>query len=436
MFDRVVLVNLARRSDRLAAFRSRQSSHGWSLPEPEIFAAIEGDRVGVPTYYRAGGGAWGCLRSHVTVLERAVMDGVGTILVLEDDLTWMGGAWDDLSRFMECVPSDWEQLMLGGQHMTDPVPVGPSVAKCVNCQRTHAYAIKARAIPDLLKLWYACNTHIDHWMGPWQAGRNVYAPERFVFGQSAGKSDISGANNPDKFWVPPSGRPPVIHLTAPRAVAAALRGRGFHGGHDRDPATDLDKGLIALAGLPAAARTTLLRRWLDTILWECASAEGTVATVWHPAVTVAEVRAAHAGDVIEVAGETVEACLAAVPSGITLRSNSAATHVVLLTAPREVAEAAKGLGFHIGHWRDGVTGQDNGLRRVAGLFGTDRTGALAEWVETVAGESLSLANGVATVWHPGIAADEVRTASGGRTVVPIHAETVADVVRQFKEAVQ
>ena len=106
IFDRVVLINLRRRPDRLAAFRRLQAEKGWRLPEPELFEAIDGGKVGEPTYYVAGGGAWGCLRSHVSILERAVMDDVASLLVFEDDVPGHDDAWDRLYRFLSAVPTD------------------------------------------------------------------------------------------------------------------------------------------------------------------------------------------------------------------------------------------------------------------------------------------------------------------------------------------
>lgn len=438
-FDRVVLINLKRRTDRIEAFRLRQASHGWELPEPEIFRAVEGNAVGVPSWYHAGGGAFGCRESHVRVLQDALMDGVERLLVLEDDVTWMDGpdgrtAWQHLADFMATVPDDWEQLMLGGQHIQHPLPFGrPGIVKCINCQRTHAYAIKRSAMQDLLKVWYSCNTHIDHRMGPWQGRRNVYAPERFIFGQAASKSDISGWNNPDKFWVPPVNQQTIIHLTAPKSVVASLRSRGFHTGHDREPVTDLDKGLVRLAETSGAVRESMLRKWVETLTWEAESSEGSVAVCWHPNVTADELRAVHVGEVAEIVGDTVEDVLDKVPSGVRLKANYAASHIVLLRADRQAAEGARKAGFHLGNWRCRDSGHDHGLQRISLLNGPPRLIELSGWVESVAREALAMEGGVAVVWHPAFTAEQVRHAAGGRKVVEIDAKTAFDVVRIFRE---
>ena len=434
-FDRVVLINLKRRTDRIESFKQRQISHNWELPNPDIFEAIEGNLVGIPSYYLAGGGAWGCLLSHTRVLEKAVMDKVDSILVLEDDVTWMSDSWEILNQFMKDVPTDWEQLMLGGQLFCDSRQevIKPGVRRVSNCQRTHAYAIRTKVIPDLLKIWYGCNTHIDHRMGPWQESRKVYAPEKFIFGQSAGKSDISGARNPDKFWIPPSTSQPVIHLTTSKEVVSTLRSRGFHTGFDIDSTTGYDKGLMNAAITKDPIRSSLIRKWLDAVLWESASMEKSIVTLWHPDITVDELRSIHSGKIIEVIGNTVEECLSQV-EGIIERHNYANTHIVHLTTNRQVAEAVQKLGFHIGNWRCQDSGHDHGLRKIASLpHNPFKSDLLKNWIDVISSEALLMDNGVPTVWHPLISSNDIRSVCSGRKVIEIEAKSVKEVIQKFRE---
>ena len=242
-FDRVVVINLKRRPDRLDAFWEEIERANWPFAKPQVFHAIDGNKVPSPHDWDAGGGAWGCMQSHRQILEQAIMDEVDKLLVLEDDMCLSSDFVQRITDFLARVPRDWGQLMLGGQHSEDSTSrVKKDIVRCTNCQRTHAYAIRGRFMRALYRQWVSTSGHCDHRMGEIQGRYRVYAPDPFIFGQAEGKSDISGAFNPRKFWVPPKRRAPVVLLNAPQAVVAELRSHGFHTGHDRHAESDIDNG--------------------------------------------------------------------------------------------------------------------------------------------------------------------------------------------------
>jgi hypothetical protein len=63
-FDQVWIINLKRREDRLARFWEGINKSHWPFRRPQVFNAIEGDKVGVPKFWQTGGGSYGCMRSH------------------------------------------------------------------------------------------------------------------------------------------------------------------------------------------------------------------------------------------------------------------------------------------------------------------------------------------------------------------------------------
>jgi len=113
-FDRVVLINLKRRPDRLEQAKLALNQCHWPFRQPEIFEAVDGTASTPRSDWKASPGAWGCLQSHHQILSKAIKDGVKRLLVLEDDIFFTQNFPEKVQRFLETVPSDWDQLMLGG----------------------------------------------------------------------------------------------------------------------------------------------------------------------------------------------------------------------------------------------------------------------------------------------------------------------------------
>lgn len=251
---RAVCMNLDRRPDRWEQFQRNCPIAG-----VERFAAIDGRKCRPPEWWRQGGGAWGCMMSHIRILEAALMDGLdqrgGVLLVLEDDALFPPDFAEKAERFLLAVPKDWDQLYFGGQHRgvraRPPQRINGEVIRPYMVNRTQAYTVRGNFLRVLYR--HLCNWpdharhprhHVDHRMELLHAcGRhNVYAPTRWIIGQAGGKSDVSGRMAQDRYWnyhlpdrqegdVPDAPRPGVAgaHEAAARGPRRKGRNRRRHG---------------------------------------------------------------------------------------------------------------------------------------------------------------------------------------------------------------
>lgn len=202
-FDRVFVVSLARRPDRLDDFWSRGPGE-WPWKVPALFEAVDGEATTPPKWFKPSAGAWGCLQSHVAIWEMQIKAGWDSVLVLEDDADFCLNAVERMQDTLDCVPDDWDQIYFGGQHLdTDVLPpetvVQDRLVRGRYINRTHAYAIRlpfAEIARDAISqsMWSSEGKfyHVDYRLGELHAtgNHNIYAPWRFCVGQGKGTSDV------------------------------------------------------------------------------------------------------------------------------------------------------------------------------------------------------------------------------------------------------
>jgi hypothetical protein len=157
-----------------------------------------------------------CLQSHRRIFEDLMheRDERGDMtwrsaLILEDDVFFLENALEQLQKFMQNVPQDWGQLYLGGQHrmkVTRTPHPGVVVGNSVN--RTHAYAISSTYVQAIYRHvsymmdYNGNNYHIDHQLERAHQRHDwpVYCPDKWICGQRAGSSNVSGKTLPAMVW--------------------------------------------------------------------------------------------------------------------------------------------------------------------------------------------------------------------------------------------
>jgi hypothetical protein len=200
-FDRVVVINLNRRPERLAGFVRRLKD--WPFKWPQRVEAADGNMSRPPEQWTAGRGAWGCQLSHHAVLSAALADGLKNILVLEDDAYPVPDFAQRAAEFLERVPDDWDGMMFGAQHLREPLPVCDGAVRCVASNRTHAYAVRGHFIKTLRDVWGLNKTdHCDLVMSSLMRVFKMYASDPLLIGQDAGESDVTAKKEPLRFLAP------------------------------------------------------------------------------------------------------------------------------------------------------------------------------------------------------------------------------------------
>lgn len=148
-FDRIRIINLARRHDRKAETAAEFASLGALIDGQRraFFEAIVPDAAGgFPN--RA---VRGCFLSHLAVLEEARRDGVGHVLVLEDDIAFVrdiGRLGQEAVRQLDGL--EWDIAYLG--HALGNQPGMPAWHRVTGPMRhAHCYAVHGQALERLTR---------------------------------------------------------------------------------------------------------------------------------------------------------------------------------------------------------------------------------------------------------------------------------------------
>jgi len=195
--DRAICINLDRRHERWNTFLSTYPSQ---MPAPSRLSATDGWRVTLPAD-RTDRGAWGCWESHRRAMASCVESGTEAAIIFEDDAiptAAFASRWPD---FCDALPANWQFVYLGGCIREGLVPrrVNRLVFAPGPVATSHAYAVRQPLLGKiLLEMSGAIGAqHFDNFLEgvlPKLAPGTCYCPDRWLFNQVGGMSDISGTN--------------------------------------------------------------------------------------------------------------------------------------------------------------------------------------------------------------------------------------------------
>lgn len=213
-FDRVVVINRDCRGDRLERVQRWWVDAGMADHPLARCRAVEGVKLPMPDWWRAGGPAWGCAQSHIRAIEWAIVENVQRLLILEDDVCFVPDFRAKLAYHLKELPPDWDQWYLGAQYLQyagrPPWRINRATREIYNANRTHAYALSRQGMYKVYRWltnypqWrdYGNNFHIDHYLGVGhkQARWSVYGPTQWLCGQGGGISDLTYRDEASQFW--------------------------------------------------------------------------------------------------------------------------------------------------------------------------------------------------------------------------------------------
>lgn len=161
-FDRVYVLNLPERADRRREVEVQLRRFGLSLAaEPvRLFRAVRPAEAGpFPSI-----GSRGCFMSHLGMLREAAGDGLGSVLILEDDLDFAPDAEARLPALLASLwTHDWA-LFYGGYELPDGLPGEAGGDAADGPDRADAGAVHAPRGPGLRELASSVPVRTTHFI--------------------------------------------------------------------------------------------------------------------------------------------------------------------------------------------------------------------------------------------------------------------------------
>ena len=183
-FDRIIVINLERRSDRLREFDAEAKRIGFDY---EVHKAIDGKVIGMDPIVAGR-------LSHIEVLRTIGRD--EKVLICEDDALFADDFNDRIDDYMSDLPADWDIFYLGALK-NETKPVNNHWVRQVVSTGTQAYCVNPAKVDLFIHIARDFDRWIDVAYRVWADRTNAYIAHPNLVIQRAGFSDLRGKDVQD-----------------------------------------------------------------------------------------------------------------------------------------------------------------------------------------------------------------------------------------------
>jgi glycosyl transferase, family 25 len=145
-----VCINLDRRPERWKRMESRFAA--FNLGPVERFPAVDGSKTPIPSEWPESPGAYGCLQSHLFVVQKARAEGRESVLIIEDDVLLDERFHEKFSERVQNLPENWDMLFFGCLHHDPPVPVANGIGRLRGSFSTFMYVVRHTVYDAFIRL--------------------------------------------------------------------------------------------------------------------------------------------------------------------------------------------------------------------------------------------------------------------------------------------
>ena len=190
-FEKVFVVNLDRRTDRLANIESQKDIIGKYTRFSAYDCNTLTTRPGKPPhngFTTISMGNYGNVLSQRKIIEELDMgmNIAENVLILEDDVKFIR----PFDEFLNSVPKNWDMIYFGGNHVEPLIPIDRTVGKCQMTLTAHAVAMRYTIASEIMYQSRNKNIPIDLYYAMLHKKYNVYCPLQCIATQISGYSDI------------------------------------------------------------------------------------------------------------------------------------------------------------------------------------------------------------------------------------------------------